>query len=54
MPVKPAPLLARLLFPKAQPHFQRQHFKQLVIALIIGLAVAAVVGAVMFYQANLP
>lgn len=54
MPMRPAPLFARLLFPKAQPHLQRQLFKQLVAAIIIGLVIAGIVGAAMFYQAGRP
>ena len=52
--MRPAPLFARLLFPKAQPHLQRQLFKQLVAAIIIGLVIAGIVGAAMFYQAGRP
>ena len=52
MPMKPAPLIARLLFPNSQPHLQRQQFTQLVVAILIGLVVAGLVGAAMFYAAN--
>ena len=53
MPMKPAPLIARLLFPNKQPHLQRQHLTQLVAAILIGLAVAALVGTAMLYASSL-
>lgn len=52
MPTKPAPLIARLLFPKKQPHLQRQLFIQLVAAILIGIAVAGLVAMIMFYASG--
>ena len=51
--MKPAPWIARLLFPNKQPHLQRQHFTQLVVAILIGLAVAGLVGVAMLYASGL-
>ena len=52
MPMKLAPLLARLLFPNSQAHHQRRQFNQLFVAILIGLVVAALVGLIMFQTAN--
>lgn len=53
MPMKRAPLIARLLFPNKQPHLQRQYLNQLIAAILIGLAVAGLVGAAMLYASGL-
>jgi hypothetical protein len=51
MPRKRAPLLARILFRKAQPHHQHQALRQLVAALLIGAVVAGTVGVMIYRQA---
>jgi len=51
--MKRAPLIARLLFPNKQPHLQRQYLNQLIAAILIGLAVAGLVGAAMLYASGL-
>jgi len=50
MPAIPAPLLARLFFPKAQPHLQRRQFRQLCLAVLIGLIIAGALGALIYFQ----
>lgn len=52
MPENRAPLLARLLFPKAQPHLQRKLLRHLGFALLVGLIIAAAVGALIYFQGS--
>ena len=52
MPEKPAPLLARILFPRFQPHLQRKYLRQLCAAIVVGLLVAGAITALMLVQAD--
>ena len=45
-----APWLARLLFPKHQPHLQRQHLRQLLWAIAIGVLVAGTIAGIMVWK----
>ena len=52
VPMRPAPLVARLLFPKKQPHLPRQHLRQLLWAIAIGIVAAGTIAGIMLWKAG--